>query len=59
MMYDIPVNKGGIDMAEKVLSARIDEDLMKALKMIVVSKGQTMQDVVAEIVEKYVRENKD
>jgi hypothetical protein len=41
-------------MAEKILSVRIDEELIQALKLIVVAEKTTMQNAVAEMVSDYV-----
>ena len=45
-------------MPEKVLSVRIDDALIRDLKLVVVSKGITMQEAVSEMVKKYIANSK-
>ena len=42
-----------------VMSVRIDDNKRKALKIIASIEGKSMGGIVAELIEKYIDENKD
>lgn len=42
----------------KRLSLRIDAEKVKALKLISVEKGETMNNIVVDLIDKYIKDNK-